>query len=43
VKYAPGVLAAGVVVFVVMNMMIGAVLLLLGGVVFVVEKVKDSE
>jgi len=43
VKYAPGVLATGVGVFVLMNMLIGAVILLVGMVVFVVEKVKESE
>ena len=42
-KFAPGVLATGVGVFVLMNMLIGLVILLAGMVVFVVEKVKETE
>ncbi len=42
-KFAPGVLAAGFVVFLFANMFVGLVLLLIGAVVFVIEKVKESE
>jgi hypothetical protein len=43
VKYAPGILVSAAVVFIGLNMMVGLVLGLVGLVVFVVEKVKETE
>lgn len=42
-KLAPGMLLAGFLVFLFASVFVGLILLLIGGVVFVVEKVKESE